>query len=104
MAAHSAGLEYVDLADYTVNSMAAAMLPVDFARRRTVLPLAWEKGVSWSPCPSSTLRTRLRHTAWPCCAKSASSTTDTPGRAGLGRFARFPPIFAKRPRSPACQK
>lgn len=44
MAARSAGLGYVDLGEYTVNSMAAAMLPVDFARRRTVLPLAWEDG------------------------------------------------------------
>src|SRR5680860_1797752 len=43
-AANSAGLAYVDLAEYTVNSSAAAMLPADFARRKSVLPLTWEDG------------------------------------------------------------
>src|SRR5665811_58275 len=36
-AANSAGLAYVDLAEYTVNSSAAAMLPADFARRLSLI-------------------------------------------------------------------
>jgi type IV pilus assembly protein PilB len=43
-AATSAGLTYVDLSDYTVNTGAAALLPPDFARRSNVLPLDWEDG------------------------------------------------------------
>jgi type IV pilus assembly protein PilB len=43
-AATAAGLAFVDLAEYTVNSSAAAMLSADFARRSAVLPLAWEDG------------------------------------------------------------
>jgi type IV pilus assembly protein PilB len=43
-AATSAGLTYVELADYTVNSAAAALLSPDFARRSNVLPLNWEDG------------------------------------------------------------
>ena len=44
-AATSAGLAYVDLSDYTVNTSAAALLSPDFARRSNVLPLNWEDGV-----------------------------------------------------------
>ncbi|HSE69811.1 MAG TPA: ATPase, T2SS/T4P/T4SS family, partial [Nocardioidaceae bacterium] len=44
LAATSAGLGYVELADYPVNASAAALLPAEFARRTTVLPLAWENG------------------------------------------------------------
>jgi len=44
-AATSAGLAYVDLSDYTVNTAAAALLSPDFARRSNVLPLSWEDGV-----------------------------------------------------------
>lgn len=40
----AAGLVYVDLPEYTVNASAAALLPADFARRSTVLPLDWEDG------------------------------------------------------------
>jgi type IV pilus assembly protein PilB len=43
-AATSAGLTYVELADYNVNSAAAALLSADFARRSNVLPLNWEDG------------------------------------------------------------
>jgi type IV pilus assembly protein PilB len=43
-AAASAGLTYVDLSDFTVNTGAAALLPPDFARRSNVLPLDWEDG------------------------------------------------------------
>ena len=43
-AAASAGLEYVDLADYAVDMGAAALLPGDFARRSSVLPLRMENG------------------------------------------------------------
>jgi type IV pilus assembly protein PilB len=43
-AATAAGLEYVDLTDYTVNASAAAVVPADFARRATVLPLTWDDG------------------------------------------------------------
>jgi type IV pilus assembly protein PilB len=44
-AATSAGLAYVDLSDYTVNTAAASLLSPDFARRSNVLPLSWEDGV-----------------------------------------------------------
>jgi type IV pilus assembly protein PilB len=44
-AATSAGLAYVDLSDYTVNTSAAALLSPDFARRSNVLPLDWEGGM-----------------------------------------------------------
>jgi len=44
-AATSAGLAYVDLSDYTVNTSAAALLSSDYARRANVLPLNWEDGV-----------------------------------------------------------
>jgi type IV pilus assembly protein PilB len=43
-AAESAGLGYVDLAEYPVNASAAALLPADFARRSTVLPIDWDNG------------------------------------------------------------
>jgi len=43
-AAVSAGLAYVELADYPVNAAAASRLPADFARRARVLPLSWEDG------------------------------------------------------------
>ncbi len=41
-AATAAGLRYVDVSEYVVNASAAAVLPADFARRSTVLPLTWE--------------------------------------------------------------
>jgi type IV pilus assembly protein PilB len=44
-AAASAGLAYVDLTDYTVNTAAASLLSPDFARRSNALPLDWEDGV-----------------------------------------------------------
>jgi type IV pilus assembly protein PilB len=44
IAAESAGLAYVDLADYSVNASAAALLPAEFARRSTVLPIDWHDG------------------------------------------------------------
>ena len=44
-AATSAGLAYVDLSDYAVNTSAAALLSPDFARRSNVLPLEWEDGM-----------------------------------------------------------
>jgi type IV pilus assembly protein PilB len=43
-AAESAGLAYVDLAEYSVNASAAALLPADFARRSSVLPIDWQDG------------------------------------------------------------
>ena len=43
-AATAAGLRYVDVSEYVVNASAAAVLPADFARRSTVLPLTWEDG------------------------------------------------------------
>lgn len=43
-AAASAGLQYVELADYQVNPSAVGALPADFARRTCVLPLTWEDG------------------------------------------------------------
>ena len=43
-AATAAGLRYVDVSDFTVNASAVAVLPADFARRSTVLPLTWEDG------------------------------------------------------------
>jgi type IV pilus assembly protein PilB len=44
-AAAAAGLEYVELAEYGVDASAAALLPAEFARRTTVLPLGREDGV-----------------------------------------------------------
>jgi type IV pilus assembly protein PilB len=44
IAAEAAGLAYVDLADYSVNAAAASLLPADFARRSTVLPIDWQDG------------------------------------------------------------
>jgi type IV pilus assembly protein PilB len=41
-AAGSAGLAYVELAEHAIDPAAAALLPVDFVRRSTVLPLGWE--------------------------------------------------------------
>jgi type IV pilus assembly protein PilB len=43
-AAASAGLEYVDLAEYTVDMSAASLLPAEFARHSSVLPLRIEHG------------------------------------------------------------
>ena len=43
-AAESAGLAFVELSEVSVNASAAALLPADFARRATVLPLNWEDG------------------------------------------------------------
>ena len=43
-AALSAGMNFVELSEYTVNASAAALLPADFARRAAVLPLAWQDG------------------------------------------------------------
>ncbi|MBA2696519.1 MAG: hypothetical protein H0U62_11935 [Actinobacteria bacterium] len=43
-AATAAGLNYVDVSEFTVNASAAALLPADFARRSCVLPLTWEDG------------------------------------------------------------
>jgi type IV pilus assembly protein PilB len=43
-AAASVGLEYVDLTEYTVDMNAAALLPADFVRRSSVLPLRVEHG------------------------------------------------------------
>ena len=43
-AAAAAGLEYVDLTEYSVDMAAAALLPPDFARRSCVLPLRVEHG------------------------------------------------------------
>jgi type IV pilus assembly protein PilB len=42
IAATSAGLEYVDLTDYSVDMNAAALVPADFVRRSSVLPLRLE--------------------------------------------------------------
>jgi type IV pilus assembly protein PilB len=44
VAAASVGLEYVDLTEYTVDMNAAALLPADFVRRSSVLPLRLEHG------------------------------------------------------------
>ncbi|GAB3781045.1 GspE/PulE family protein [Nocardioides ungokensis] len=43
-AAASAGLEYVDLSEYSVDMGAASLLPADFVRRSSVLPLRVEHG------------------------------------------------------------
>ncbi|HET7735150.1 MAG TPA: ATPase, T2SS/T4P/T4SS family, partial [Nocardioidaceae bacterium] len=43
-AAEAAGLQFVDLTEYTVNASAAAVVPADFARRAGVLPLTWDDG------------------------------------------------------------
>ncbi len=43
-AAESAGLEYVDLTEYSVDMAAAALLPAEFARHSHVLPLRVEHG------------------------------------------------------------
>ncbi|GAA1156762.1 GspE/PulE family protein [Nocardioides aquiterrae] len=43
-AAVSAGLDYVELSDFTVDMAAVSMLPAEFARRAGVLPLASEDG------------------------------------------------------------
>src|SRR6266508_1922418 len=44
-ASAAAGLDYVELAEYGVDASAAALLPAEFARRATVLPLGREDGV-----------------------------------------------------------
>jgi type IV pilus assembly protein PilB len=44
ISAAAAGMSFVDLTEYAVNASAAALLPADFARRATVLPLNWENG------------------------------------------------------------
>jgi type IV pilus assembly protein PilB len=44
VAAASAGLEYVDLTDFSVDMNAAALVPADFVRRASVLPLRIEDG------------------------------------------------------------
>jgi type IV pilus assembly protein PilB len=43
-AAASAGLEFVDLTDYSVDMNAASLLPAEFVRRSSVLPLRVENG------------------------------------------------------------
>jgi type IV pilus assembly protein PilB len=43
-AAEAVGLRYVEVSDYSVNASAVAVLPADFARRSSVLPLGWEDG------------------------------------------------------------
>lgn len=43
-AATSAGLEYVELADFAVDVAAVSLVPADFARRLHVLPLALQDG------------------------------------------------------------
>lgn len=43
-AAVSAGLDYVELSEFTVDMAAVSMLPAEFARRAGVLPLASEDG------------------------------------------------------------
>ena len=43
-AAERAGLTYVDLSEATVSAAAAALVPAEFARRHTVLPLTWDDG------------------------------------------------------------
>jgi type IV pilus assembly protein PilB len=43
-AATSAGLEYVELSEFTVDMGAVSLLPADFARRAGVLPLSRENG------------------------------------------------------------
>lgn len=39
-----AGFAYVDLSELSVNATAAALLPAEFARRTTALPVAFENG------------------------------------------------------------
>jgi type IV pilus assembly protein PilB len=43
-AAASAGLDYVELSDFTVDMAAVSLLPADFARRAGVLPLSLDNG------------------------------------------------------------
>ena len=43
--AAAAGLDYVELTEYGVDASAAARLPAEFARRETVLPIAWDDDV-----------------------------------------------------------
>jgi type IV pilus assembly protein PilB len=43
-AAAAAGLRYVDVSEFSVNASAVAVVPADFARRSSVLPLTWEDG------------------------------------------------------------
>jgi type IV pilus assembly protein PilB len=43
-AAAAAGLRYVDVSEFSVNASAVAVVPADFARRTSVLPLDWEDG------------------------------------------------------------
>ena len=43
-AAAAVGLEYVELAEYSVDASAAALLPAEFARRAAVLPVGWDEG------------------------------------------------------------
>jgi type IV pilus assembly protein PilB len=43
-AAEAVGLRYVEVSDYSVNASAVAVLPADFARRSSVLPMGWEDG------------------------------------------------------------
>jgi type IV pilus assembly protein PilB len=43
-AAETAGLRFVELAQYAVDASAVSRLPADFVRRFTVLPLGWEDG------------------------------------------------------------
>ena len=38
------GFSYVEVSDFSVNASAVAVLPADFARRSSVLPLSWEDG------------------------------------------------------------
>jgi type IV pilus assembly protein PilB len=42
--AEAVGLRYVDVSAYSVNASAVAVVPADFARRSSVLPLTWEDG------------------------------------------------------------
>ncbi len=44
MAALSAGLDYIELADFVIDMEAVALLPPDFARRASVLPISHENG------------------------------------------------------------
>jgi type IV pilus assembly protein PilB len=44
VAAAAAGLRYVDVSEFSVNASAVAVLSAEFARRSSVLPLAWEEG------------------------------------------------------------
>lgn len=43
-AAASAGLDYIELADFSIDMAAVALLPADFARRAGVLPLSYDNG------------------------------------------------------------